>query len=188
MINQNLLIYDFDELFKLLDEIKKELNIKIINISKNDLNQLSKSYGKNHILISKKELLNVKNQLIFNEFPIQINKLIEKINIKYLKINFNNQSEIIIGKYLIDINSREMKINDLILKLTEKECDIIIHLSNLNKPVSIDELQMNVWGHHSKLETHTVETHIYRLRKKIFQKFNDDSFIISEKNGYQITK
>ena len=78
MINQNLLIYDFDELFKLLDEIKKELNIKIINISKNDLNQLSKSYGKNHILISKKELLNVKNQLIFNEFPIQINKLIEK--------------------------------------------------------------------------------------------------------------
>ena len=72
----------------------------------------------------------MKNQLIFNEFPIQINKLIEKINIKYLKINFNNQSEIIIGKYLIDINSREMKINDLILKLTEKECDIIIHLSN----------------------------------------------------------
>ena len=166
MINQNLLIYDFNELFKLLDEIKKELNIKIINISKNDLNQLSKSYGKNHILITKKELSNVKNQLIFNEFPIQINKLIEKINIKYLKINFNNQSEIIIGKYLIDINSREMKINDLILKLTEKECDIIIHLSNLNKPVSIDELQMNVWGHHSKLETHTVETHIYRLRKK----------------------
>ncbi|MDA8737572.1 helix-turn-helix domain-containing protein, partial [Candidatus Pelagibacter bacterium] len=73
-----------------------------------------------------------------------------------------------------------------ILKLTEKETNIIIYLSQSANPVSIDQLQSDVWGYGSKLETHTVETHIYRLRKKISKKFNDNKFISSHKNGYQI--
>ena len=52
--------------------------------------------------------------------------------------------------------------------------------------MSIDELQLEVWGYHSKLETHTVETHIYRLRKKVLNKFKIENFIISKKDGYQI--
>ena len=72
------------------------------------------------------------------------------------------------------------------LKLTEKETNIIIYLSKIKKPVSIDELQTNVWGYQSELETHTVETHVYRLRKKILKIFDDKKFIISKKNGYQI--
>ena len=186
MNNQNLLIYDFDELFKILNEIKKELNTTVVNISKNELNNISKIYGKNYILITKKGLPKFYNQFTLNDFPVQIFKLIEKLNIRLLKINFSKQSEISVGKYFLDINSREMKINDLILKLTEKECEIILHLFNSIEPVSINELQLNVWGHHSKLETHTVETHIYRLRKKIFQKYNDENFILSKKDGYQI--
>ena len=59
-------------------------------------------------------------------------------------------------------------------------------MSKLNKSVSIDELQFEVWGYQSKLETHTVETHIYRLRKKIHKKFNNENFIISKKDGYKI--
>ena len=70
--------------------------------------------------------------------------------------------------------------------MTEKEADIIIFLKNSKKPVSIDELQTHVWGHSSKLDTHTVETHIYRLRKKISKKFNNNKFIISTKEGYNI--
>ena len=72
------------------------------------------------------------------------------------------------------------------LKLTEKETNIIIYLSKSNNAVGIDQLQSEVWQYHSNLETHTVETHIYRLRKKILNSFNDNEFIISRKNGYQI--
>ena len=72
------------------------------------------------------------------------------------------------------------------LKLTEKEINTITYLSKQNKPVSIDELQEKVWSYQSDIETHTVETHIYRLRKKISNTFDDNEFIISEKNGYQI--
>ena len=118
--------------------------------------------------------------------PIDIQKLIEKINIEFLKIHFNSQSKVKINNYIIDLNSREMLINNTKLKLTEKEINTITYLSKLNKPVSIDELQEKVWGYQSDIETHTVETHIYRLRKKILNTFHDNEFIISKKNGYQI--
>ena len=72
------------------------------------------------------------------------------------------------------------------LKLTEKEINTITYLSKSEKPVSVDELQEKVWSYQSDIETHTVETHIYRLRKKILNTFNDNNFITSEKNGYQI--
>ena len=79
-----------------------------------------------------------------------------------------------------------MLIKDNKLKLTEKEINTITYLSKSDKPVSIDELQEKVWSYQSDIETHTVETHIYRLRKKILNTFNDKDFLISEKNGYQI--
>ena len=72
------------------------------------------------------------------------------------------------------------------LNLTEKEADIIMFLKKSQKPVTIDELQSKVWGHSSKLDTHTVETHIYRLRKKINDKFKNNNFIQSTKLGYNI--
>ena len=110
----------------------------------------------------------------------------EKINIEFLKLQFNNQSQMKVNNYNINLNSREMLINDTKLKLTEKEINTITYLSKSNKPVSIDELQAKVWSYQSDIETHTVETHIYRLRKKILNTFNDKEFIISKKNGYQI--
>ena len=79
-----------------------------------------------------------------------------------------------------------MFVENFKLKLTEKEINTIIYLFKLNKPVSIDELQEKVWDYQSDTETHTVETHIYRLRKKILNTFNDSEFINSEKDGYQI--
>ena len=72
------------------------------------------------------------------------------------------------------------------LQLTEKEMKIISFLKNSKAPISIRKLQSEVWGYKSRLETHTVETHVYRLRKKVEKKFNDKSFIISLKNGYKI--
>ena len=91
-----------------------------------------------------------------------------------------------VNNYTIDLNSREILNKETRLKLTEKEINTIIYLSKSNKPVSIDELQDKVWSYQSDIETHTVETHIYRLRKKILNTFNDNEFIISKKNGYKI--
>ena len=93
-----------------------------------------------------------------------------------------------IGSYKINLNSREMSQSNLRLKLTEKEINSIIYLFNSKDEVKINELQSKVWGYQPELETHTVETHIYRLRKKILKKFNDDSFILTNKSGYQIVK
>ena len=136
--------------------------------------------------MSNKKYLNSGNQFVLDNLPINIFKLIEKINIEFLKLQFNSQSEVKVNNYTIDLNSREMLISDIRLKLTEKEINTITYLSNSKKPVSVDELQQNVWSYQSDIETHTVETHIYRLRKKILKAFNDNEFIISKKNGYEI--
>ena len=143
--------------------------------------------SRGHILIiSKKKILNYSNQYIFDHSPLTVPKFIEKINIEFLKKNFIEQSEINIKNYIINLNARTMSFEDLSLKLTEKEINIIIYLFNIKKPVNVDELQTKVWGYQSEIETHTVETHIYRLRKKIQSLFKDDQFLISKKNGYQI--
>ena len=186
MIIQNLLIYDSGKLFEILKEIEKEINYKVVKISEKDLFKIVENFDENYLLITKKKKPVIKNQLLLENQPIRLNKLVEKINISFLKLNFNQQSEKKIGKYLIDINSRELKLNKSFLKLTEKECDLIIYLFEAKKPISIEKLQSSVWGHQSKLETHTVETHIYRLRKKILETFKDENFIVSEKNGYKI--
>ena len=79
-----------------------------------------------------------------------------------------------------------MTLNNLKLKLTEKEVNTIMYLLKIEKPTTVEELESKVWGYQPDIETHTVETHIYRLRKKIFKTFSDKNFINSKKNGYQI--
>ena len=140
----------------------------------------------NFLVITNKKYSNISNHFILDNLPLNIFKLVEIINIEFLKIQFNSQSEVHIKNYVIDLNSREMLLNNVKLKLTEKEINTITYLSKQNKPVSIDELQEKVWSYQSDMETHTVETHIYRLRKKISNSFNDKEFIVSKKNGYQI--
>jgi len=186
VIIQNLIIYKFNSLYHILEELCLELNFKITFADNQiSLNEKIKNYN-NYIIISDKKYSDIDNQFVLENTPINISKLLEKINIEFLKIQFNSQSHVEINNYTIDLNSREMLIDTTKLKLTEKEINIIKYLSKSNKPVSIDELQENVWSYQSDIETHTVETHIYRLRKKILNTFNDNEFIVSRKNGYQI--
>ena len=186
MSSQNLIIYKFNLLYQILEELSLDLNFKIIFISsENSLINQTKNL-KNYLIISKKNNLNFGNQLNLDHLPMNISKLLEKINVEFMKQQFINQSKVNINQYIIDLNSREMIKENIKLKLTEKEVNTIIHLSKMKKPVSINELQKNVWSYHSNLETHTVETHIYRLRKKISSSFKDDEFILSKKNGYEI--
>ena len=186
MTTQNLIIYKFTSLYHILEELDLDLNFKIIfadseNSLFDKINKLN-----NYLILSDKKYVNISNHLILDNLPINIFKLVEKINIEFLKLKFNSQSEVKVNNYIIDLNSRMMSINNTDLKLTEKEIDTIIYLSKSNKPVSIDELQKEVWSYQSDIETHTVETHIYRLRKKILNSFGDNDFIISKKNGYKI--
>ena len=139
----------------------------------------------NYLIITD-EKIQFKNQLVINKFPLEINKILELININFLKYNFRTKSKISIGSYTLNLNSRELISNDKKLFLTERESNLISFLNNSLKPINIMDLQKKVWGHTSILETHTVETHIYRLRKKIKDTFNDEKFIISTEKGYKI--
>ena len=186
MNKQNLIIYDFTELFYILNEIKHSLNFNLLNVSEKEFDNLKLDNLNNFLIITKNNNLNMKNQIVLNDFPLKISKIIETINVNFLKNRFIQQSDIDLGVYKLNLNSRKIFNNKNELSLTEKESDIILFLKNSEKPVSIDELQTKVWGHSSKLDTHTVETHIYRLRKKINNKFNNDEFIKSTKLGYTI--
>ena len=129
--------------------------------------------------------VDLKNNFVLENLPIKLDKLIQTININFLKTNFIKKSDVKIGKYKLDLNSRKIILDNLSLSLTEKEVEMIFFIKS-NSNVTIRELQNNVWGYSSDLETHTVETHIYRLRKKITKTFNDSDFIVSKDNGYKI--
>jgi DNA-binding winged helix-turn-helix (wHTH) protein len=188
VITQNLIIYKLNSLYQILQELHLDLNFKIIFVdSDNYLNDKLKTLS-NYLIVSNKKYLENKNQLILDTIPINILKFIEKINIEFLKLQFNIQSDLMINGYKIDLNSREVLKNKIKLKLTEKEINTIIYLSKSNKSVGINELQLKVWDYQSDLETHTVETHIYRLKKKFLNFFNDKKFIVSDKNGYKIIR
>ena len=186
MSDQNLIIYKFNSLYHILEELDLDLNFNLV-LADNIVSFNNKVKGlKNYLIISNKKYPIFENQFILNSTPISIFKLVEKINVEFLKLQFNSQSKFELNNYTIDINSRAMWKENTKLKLTEKEINTIIYLSKSNKPICIDELQEKVWSYQSDIETHTVETHIYRLRKKILKTFNDNNFITSEKNGYQI--
>ena len=189
MNKQNILIYKLPELFNILNELKNHLDFIIHSFSEEkELIRFKKINRENYLILtnSENQIKKDRFQLILTKFPDTIYSIIEKINVNLLKYKYLEQSDIIIGGYSIDVNSRLIKKNDLTLKLTEREIEIIIFLKNSFKPQNIENLQKKVWGHHSELETHTVETHIYRLRKKISKVFDDFNFIISKKHGYQI--
>ena len=186
MNNQNIIVYRFNLLYQILKELEDNIHFKIIEISDEKTLTSEIKNLTNYLIITKKQILKFDNQFVLSQLPIKVFKLIEKLNIELLKHQFVEQSQFIINDYVIDINAREMSSKNVHLKLTEKEVNTIIYLSKANKPISINELQTNVWDYYSDIETHTVETHIYRLRKKISKNFLDDNFIISKNNGYQI--
>ena len=191
---QNVFIINFNSLYEILDEIKENLSFMIIKIEneedfkkKFDLNRLD------YLVISKtghkllfNNIITDKNFLDFNDLPLSFKKLIELINIKLIKLKFNQQSNVIIKGYELNLNSKFFSKDGLKLKLTEKEIEIILYLNNKKIKHNVADLQKNIWGYSENMETHTVETHIYRLRKKIGDLFKDEYFILSHKNGYFI--
>ena len=199
MHSQKLHILNIPELDKIFIEIKDYFNFDVNYIKeKKDLIKKideDKNFLVNSIiLVNKKDLSSLKKKTdekqiyCITKFPIKISNLKDQLNARLIRQKYSAQSSININKYVLNINSRILKKFDNELKLTEREIDTIIFLKNEKKPVKVDILQKKVWKYGEDLETHTVETHIYRLRKKIKDMFNDDLFIKSKKNGYIINE
>ena len=197
MNKQVVIFINLNELYNILSEIKNFISFDIKNYkSKDDLfRDLNKNYTlaqstivTNSIEYFKSDIKNFdkRNILIFKDFPLQINTLIDQINIHLIKQRYNFQSKINIKNYNLNLNSREISKDKKNLKLTEREIDIILFLKKQKEPKTIEVLQKEIWHYSSDLETHTVETHIYRLRKKIKDQFEDENFIVSYKEGYSI--
>ena len=194
MIKQNVFIINFSSLYEILDEIKENLTFNIIKFENEDsfikecnldaMNSLIVMQSSQKLLLHKKIIDN--NTLKLNNLPLSFSEILEIINIQLIKLKFNHQSQIFIKGYELNLNSKFISKNNFSLKLTEKEIEIILYLDKFKIKHSVEDLQKNIWGYSPDMESHTVETHIYRLRKKISNKFHDESFILSHKNGYFI--
>ena len=196
-MTQKLYILNIPEIEKIFNEIKEYTTFEVAGFKKikdlvekleNDKDILLNSI----VLIDKKDVKSIEGKIDENKIcylpnlPFKILYLLEQINVKFIQQVYISQSDINVKNYALDLNARILKKNNQELKLTEREIEAIIFLQNKNEPVSVEKLQKEVWKYGEDLETHTVETHIYRLRKKIKDKFNDNNFILSEKKGYFI--
>ena len=195
MNKQSVIIYNFGILFNILNEVKENLKFNLIKIDKEtEVLDIDENKYENYLILTNEsknlsnKKININKFLFLDNLPIKIEKLFDLLNINLLKQKYNNQSEIALNRYNIDLNSRKIFNEEKSLKLTEKEIEIILFLNSQNKSKNIQDLQKEVWGYISDLETHTVETHIYRLRKKIKENFNDEKFIISSKEGYNLNE
>ena len=197
MNKQVVIFVNLNGLYNILNEIKNFISFDIKNYTNKD--DFFQDLNKNNILAestivtnsieyfnSGNKNLDKRNILVFEDFPIQISIIIDQINIQLIKQRYDFQSKINIKNYNLNLNSRKISKNKKDLKLTEREIDIILFLKKQKEPKTIEVLQKEIWHYSSDLETHTVETHIYRLRKKIKDQFNDANFILSHKEGYSI--
>ena len=184
---KTLFVYNSPKLFEILDEIKSYLNMEVYYVDDKTYKKTFLDESENYLVITNNLVEKNKKNLIVLDSTKKISKLIEQINLNYLKIKFNKQSHFKIGKYILDLNSRTLRYEKKFLNLTEKESDMLTFIYK-NKKVSLKKLQENVWKYASNLETHTVETHVYRLRKKILKIFNDNSLIENDRDGYFIVE
>ena len=122
----------------------------------------------------------------FLKLPTTVNEINAKVESLAAKKIFNKNSSIKIKEYLLDKNEKKLfKNNDFVI-LTEKEIQLLETFLSHKKPISKIEILSAVWHYSSDADTHTVETHIYRLRKKISEKFLDTNFILNNKDGYYV--
>ena len=185
-------IINFKVLYNIINEIKNLFNFDLINFEneKDVLKDQKKRQDKSFIVLTKYDSdysLIDKNQIIkIEKYPFSFFSLVEKINSNLLMQQYDFQSNININGYKLDLNSKIISFKNNKLKLTQRETEIILFLKEQKVPININILQKEVWGYAEDLETHTVETHVYRLRKKLKKAFDDLNFIKSDKKGYFI--
>ena len=152
--------------------------------NKNQKDYINESDSIKICVYKKKELLN--NYDAYLELPCTLKEINSAVENIVAKIKFNKNSSIKIKNYLLNKNEKKLsKLNDFII-LTEKEIQLLELFLNSKNPISKDFILSAVWNYSKEADTHTVETHIYRLRKKICDKFMDEKFILNNKDGYYL--
>ena len=190
MNKSSLNILNFKTLYNIFFETKNFHNLNLCEYhNENDLIEGLKKQ-KNSVIISRAQIsnqsVNQKQIILIEHYPLNFSSLIDQINSKFLMQQYDLQSNYEIKNYKVDLNSRTISRKDKELKLTQREIEVILFLRKNKQPINVNTLQKEVWGYSEDLETHTVETHIYRLRKKLKNIFDDDNFIESLKDGYSI--
>ena len=118
------------------------------------------------------------------ELPATLEEINAIVESTVAKKKFNKNSSIEIKNYLLNKNEKKLSKLDEFIILTEKEIQLLELFLKSKKPISKDDILSFVWNYSADADTHTVETHIYRLRKKISEKFMDEKFILNNKEGY----
>ena len=196
-MNQSVIIINIRPLYEILNEINNNFSYKLVHFNAKEFdenfNKEDKQFDNSIFLTTNEyiqtlEKIRIKEEkiLLINISPESIYKLIDRINVCLIQNKYDFQSNIKLKNYNLDINSKTVEYKNKKLKLTEKEIEIILFLNKDNLSKKVIDLQKNVWGYSSDIETHTVETHVYRLRKKISDTFKDDNFILSNDNGYSL--
>ena len=181
----------YEDLDLCIKDSETKNSLAILFLKKEELNFFDKSATYSFPLLLINQFSSPKS-LFLNDLTDQLNmpftifELKKKIVSLIAKNKFKKNSLIKLNNYIIDKNERTIRKDNLKLKLSEKEINFLILFSKNSNPVSRKLVLKNVWHYSSESETHTVETHIYRLRKKILKKFNDNNFIKNNNKGYYI--
>ena len=196
MVNQKLYIINLSNFYDIIKELEEHIDYELFKFDNKEIffdkyNSESISTENSILVVHEKEynffVENINDdQIVKFKPPVNIFIFIENLNIRFIQKKYQEQSNINVNDFFLDINSRELKKDKSSLKFTERETDMILFLNNSKKPVNVETLEKEIWQHSSELETHTVETHIYRLRKKIKAEFGNDELIKSNKDGYTI--
>ncbi len=143
-----------------------------------------KRINKIKILVAKSD--EVHTDIFFEKLilPVHINDLNKAIEDAFAKKSFSKNSSIKIKEYTLNKNEKKLIKNESYISLTEKEIQLLELFLAKSRSISKNKILNEVWKYSTEADTHTVETHIYRLRKKIKSKFFDDNFILNDKNGY----
>jgi len=120
--------------------------------------------------------------------PLKIGDVLQKI-----QIELNNQrvkrtsAPINIGQHVLRPDSNILQMGADEIALTDKEFDIIIKIFQSSpKRIARDELLHAIWGYSDQIETHTLETHIYRLRQKVEKDPSNPTFLKTDDDGYYL--
>ena len=126
------------------------------------------------------------NYHVYLELPAKLKEINAIVENTAVKSKFNKNSSIEIKNYLLNKNEKKLYKQKNFIALTEKEIQLLELFVEKKKAISKDNILSAVWNYSADADTHTVETHIYRLRKKINDKFNDEKFILNNKEGYYL--
>jgi len=185
-LNFSLSFFDFTTKPYLMDSSISAIIVDSQVLDADNLDVINKIYNKPIILL---ETLATKKKCNFNEkilLPISLIDLISKITKIITALTFSNNSALKIKKYILDKNEKKLIKDNTYISITEREVQLIELLFNEKKSLTKNYILKKIWNYSDATDTHTVETHIYRLRKKIYIKFNDEKFILNSEKGYTI--